>query len=85
MKITLSLDTKAVKRVRETAAECGTTVSGLVRDYLQELASEHAACGRNRRQGAALNRKILERSFRQLQFRVGKKTWEREDLYFKSR
>jgi Family of unknown function (DUF6364) len=76
MNITLSLDDKLVKNVRKIAIERDTTLTGLVRDYLRELASEHAASGRKRRE-----RETLERSFSQFQFRVGKKTWKREDLH----
>ena len=77
--ITLSLDDRLVKDVRKIAVERDTTLTGLVRDYLEGLASEHAASGRKRRE-----REALERSFRQFQFRVGKKTWKREDLYARS-
>ncbi len=76
MNITLSVDDDLVKEVRKIAVERDTTLTGLVRAYLQELASEHAKSGRKRRE-----REALERSFEQLQIRVGKKTWKREDLY----
>lgn len=79
MNITLSIDDKLVKDVRKIAIERDTTLTGLVRDYLQGLASEHAASGRKRRE-----RETLERSFNQFQFRVGKKTWKREDLHDRS-
>jgi hypothetical protein len=79
MNITLSLDDKLVKDVRKIAVERDTTLTGLVRLYLEELAAEHAASGRKRRE-----REALERSFRQFQFRVGKRTWKREDLYARS-
>jgi len=76
MNITLSLDEKLVKDVRKIAVERDTTLTGLVRSYLEELAREHASSGRKRREKEA-----LERSFTQFQFKVGKKTWRREDLY----
>jgi len=76
MNITLSVDDDLVKEVRKIAVERDTTLTGLVRAYLQELASEHPKSGRKRRE-----REALERSFEQLQIRVGKKTWKREDLY----
>ncbi len=79
MNITLSLDEKLVKDVRKIAVERDTTLTGLVRDYLQNLAREHATSGRKRRE-----REALERSFSQFQYRVGKKTWRREDLYVRS-
>lgn len=76
MNITLSLDDKLVRNVRKIAVERDTTLTGMVRAYLEEVAAEHATSGRNRRE-----REALERSFSQFQFRVGKRTWKREDLY----
>jgi hypothetical protein len=79
MNITLSLDDKLVKDVRKIAVERDTTLTGLVRDYLQDLAAGHAASGRKRRE-----RETLERSFGQFQLRIGKRTWKREDLHARS-
>jgi len=76
MNITLSLDDDLVKEVRKIAVERDTTLTGLVRSYLQELAAENAKSGRKRRELEA-----LEESFRQFSFRMGKRTWKREDLY----
>ena len=42
MNITLSLDDKLVKEVRKIAVEQDTTLAGLVRAYLEQLAQEHA-------------------------------------------
>ena len=80
MNITLTLDDRLVKEVRKIAVERDTTLTGLVRAHLEELASEHARSGRKRRDLEA-----LERSFERLEFRIGKKTWRREDLYERSR
>lgn len=79
MNVTLSLDDKLVKNVRKIAVERDTTLTGLVREYLESLAAEHAVSGRKRRE-----RETLERSFSQFQLRVGKRTWKREDLYARS-
>jgi hypothetical protein len=76
MNITLSLDDKLVKEVRKIAVERDTTLTGLVRAHLEELAAQQARSGRKRRK-----REALERSFSQFQFHVGKKTWRREDLH----
>ena len=76
MNITLSLDDDLVREVRKIAVERDTTLTGLVRAHLQELAAEHAKSGRKRRQLEA-----LEESFRTLQFNMGEKTWTREDLH----
>jgi hypothetical protein len=74
--ITLSLDEEVVKEVRRIAIERDTTLTGLVRSYLEELAAEHAKSGRKRRELEA-----LRESFKQFQFCLGKRTWKREDLY----
>lgn len=79
MNITLSLDDKLVKELRKLAVDRDTTLTGLVRDYLERLAAENAASGRKRRE-----REALERSFRQFHFKIGKRTWKREDLYERS-
>ena len=79
MNITLSLDDKLVKELRKLAIDRDTTLTGLVREYLKRLAAENATSGRKRREIEA-----LERSFKQFQFRVGKRTWKREDLYERS-
>lgn len=79
MNITLSLDEKLVKDLRKIAVDRDTTLTGLVRDYLEQLAAENAASGRKRRE-----REALERSFKQFQFKIGKRTWRREDLYARS-
>ncbi|MGA8541569.1 MAG: DUF6364 family protein [Terriglobales bacterium] len=74
--ITLSIDDDVVKEVRKIALDRDTTLTALVRTYLQELAAEHAKSGRKRRELEA-----LEESFKTLQFNMGEKTWTREDLY----
>lgn len=79
MNITLSLDEKLVKEVRKIAVERDTTLTGLVRAHLEQLASEHAKSGRKRRE-----REALERTFDRFQFHVGNKTWKREELYARS-
>ena len=76
MNITLSLDDKLVKDVRKIAVEKDTTLTGLVRDYLEKLALENAASGRKRRE-----RETLERSFAQVRIKLGKRNWKREDLH----
>jgi hypothetical protein len=75
MKVTLSLDGKLLEDAQRIAVERGTTLAELVRRYLEDLVSRHAAAERKRRDLEA-----LERSFSQFQFRVGKRAWRREDL-----
>jgi hypothetical protein len=79
MNITLSLDEKIVKEVRKIAVERDTTLTGLVREYLEKLAAEGATGGRRRRE-----REALERSFREIHLQMGKRTWKRADLYDRS-
>jgi hypothetical protein len=79
MNITLSLDDKLVREIRKIAVDRDTTLTGLVREYLQRLAAEEAKSGRKRRELEA-----LERSFREFQVNIGPRTWKREDLYERS-
>jgi len=79
MNITLSLDDNLVKEVRKIAIDRDTTLTGLVREYLEKLAAENAASGRKRREIEA-----LERSFKQFHRKLGERTWKREDLYVRS-
>ena len=77
--ITFSIDEDLVKEARKIAIERDTTLAGLIRNYLQNLAAEHAKSGRKRRELEA-----LKQSFKQFQFSLGTRTWKREDLYDRS-
>lgn len=79
MNLTLSIDEELIKKVRKIAVERDTTLTGMVRDYLEQLAADDAASGRRRRE-----REALERSFEGFRFKVGKRTWKRADLYARS-
>jgi hypothetical protein len=79
MNITLTLDDKLVKEVRKIAADRDTTLTGLVRAHLEQLAAENAKSGRKRRELEA-----LQRSFELVKVTMGKKNWRREDLYDRS-
>ncbi len=76
MNITLSLDDKLVKEVRKIAVEQDTTLTGLVREYLERLATESARSGRKQEELAA-----LRRTFEKYQFSIADRTWKRADLY----
>jgi len=76
MNITLSLDEKLVKELRKIAVDHDTTLTGMVRAYLEKLAAENSATGKKRRQ-----REALERTFERLQFNIGTRTWNRADLH----
>jgi hypothetical protein len=62
------------------AIDRDTTLTGLVREYLEKLAAENATSGRKRREIDALERS--SKFHRKLDF--GKRTWERGDLYVRS-
>ena len=79
MNVTLSLDDDLVKKIRKIAVERDTTLTGMIRDYLEKVAAEDAASGRKRRE-----REALERSFERYRFNVGKRTWKRADLYVRT-
>jgi len=79
MNITLSLDSELVRRLRKIAVERDTTLTGMVREYLENVAAEEGARGRQRRE-----RQRLERTFEEFQFKIGKRSWKRQDLYARS-
>jgi len=79
MNVTFSLDDELVKKVRKIAIDRDTTLTGMIREYLERIAAEDSTAGRKRRE-----REILEQSFKRFEFKVGKRTWKREDLYDRS-
>jgi hypothetical protein len=79
MNVTLSLEDKLVKKVRKIAVERDTTLTGMVRAYLKDVAAEDAAPGRKRRE-----REALDLTFQQVRLKVGMQTWTRADLHARS-
>ena len=79
MNITLTLDDKLVKEIRKVAVDRNTTLSALVREYLERLAAENAGSGRKR-----LELETLQRSFEKFHSKLGTRTWKREDLHVRS-
>jgi hypothetical protein len=75
MNVTLSLEEELVRKVRAIAVDRDTTIAGLIRDYLEQLAAGEARSDSKIRQ---LRR--LEESF-QVQVKVGTRTWTREALH----
>lgn len=71
--ITLSVDERALAAVRRYAAEHNSTVNGLVRDYLNNLAAHEDRASRAR----VRLRQLSEES----RGRLGRKTWSREELH----
>jgi len=79
MNVTLSIDDELVKKVRKIAVDRDTTLTAMVRDYLLTVANEETAFGRKQ-----LERKALEKTFREIEFRIGDRSWTRQDLYERS-
>lgn len=71
--ITLSVDEAVLAAVRRHAAERDSTVNGLVREYLTNLAAHEDRASRARTR--------LRQLSAQSRGRLGKKTWSREDLH----
>jgi hypothetical protein len=78
MDVTLSLDEKLVKKVRKIAVERDTTLTALVRSYLETLAAGESSDRKQR------DLEALRRSFEQFQFDGGERTWTRADLHERS-
>jgi predicted transcriptional regulator len=79
MNVTLTLDDDLIKKVRRIALERDTTLAGMVRDYLQQVAAEDTTFGRRRREQEA-----LDRTFKRIRLSIGTRTWKRADLYARS-
>jgi hypothetical protein len=71
--ITLSVQHSILKAVRRIAAERDTTVNGLVRKYLEELAGE--------KQKRARARRNLLKILPSMKGKVGRIRWTREELH----
>lgn len=71
--ITLSIPEETLNEVRRIAAQRGTTVNALVRQYLDQLALNHDRA----KQAMKELREMSEKSSAEL----GKITWTRDDLY----
>lgn len=72
--ITLSIDEEVVKKVRRIALEKDTTLTAMVRDYLNHMAESVDA---HQLQDA----RALRKTFSQLSRPMGKRDWIRDDLY----
>jgi predicted transcriptional regulator len=79
VKVTLWLDDDLARKVRKIAVERKTTLTAMVRRYLEKVAAEDSSLGRKRRE-----REALEHSFQKFQFKIGKRNWTREDLHARS-
>jgi hypothetical protein len=74
MNLTMTIDAKILKQARRAAMERHVSLTSLVRDYLQQLASKET--DQSRRTALA-----LKSSFARNRRKIGKVTWSREDLH----
>ena len=72
--ITLKVDDEIIKKVRKVAIDENSTMTAMIRSYLQSVADREAP---ERERKIAL----LEKSFHRLERNMGKRTWSRDDLY----
>ena len=71
--ITLSVDEGVIRTVRLYAAERGSTVNALVREFLTELANREDRVRKARERIAELSERSTAR--------IGSRTWTREELH----
>ena len=72
--ITLSVDEEVIKKVRKIAVDKNTTLTAMVREFLQSVADSDAA---EKKQAI----KKLQQSFQGLSREMGTRPWTRDDLY----
>ena len=72
--ITLSLDETTLKKARRIALERDTSLTGMIREYLERLAQSEDAQSGQRAQD-------LRASFANLSRPMGERDWKRDDLY----
>ena len=72
--ITLKVDDDVIRKVRKIAVDRNTTLTAIVREYLDNLAERDT----NARERTAVK---LETSFVKVERDMGKRTWTRDTLY----
>jgi hypothetical protein len=72
--ITMNVDENVIKKVRKLAIDRNTTMTALIRDYLENLAEQEAMERR-------LSLDELEAGFSRYSRAHGSKTWTRQDLH----
>ena len=72
--LTMTIDEKVLKKARKIAVERDTTVTALVRGYLEQLAVK---------EDLAVEAVVdeLKRCFDRTNLEIGKRTWTREQLH----
>ena len=76
MNVPLTLEDEIVRKVRRLAAERDTTLTGLVRDYLTQLAQNDETSDRDAR-----NLANLERAFESFTVNASPRKWKRSELH----
>ena len=74
MNITLSVSNEVVRQVRKIAVDRNTTLTAIVREYLESVAARDAAA----REQAA---RALDDSFARLSRPMGSHRWTRQELH----
>ena len=74
--VTLTLEDEIVRKIRRLAAERDTTLTGLVRDYLTQLAQADETADRDAR-----NLANLERAFQSFSVNAWPRVWSRSELH----
>jgi hypothetical protein len=74
--VTLTLEDEIVRKIRRLAAERDTTLTGLVRDYLTQLAQADETADRDAR-----NLANLERAFQSFSLSASPRAWSRSELH----
>ena len=72
--VTMSIDRDLLKKARKIALEKETSLTGLIREYLQDLVKKEDVL----KEAAAAELELL---FKESGAVVGKKTWSRDDLH----
>ena len=72
--ITLSVEEGIIKKVRKIALEKNTTLTAMVREYLEQVAKRDEVEKKK-------TLTALRQSFDRLSRDMGERSWKREDLY----
>lgn len=72
--ITLNVDDEVIKKVRKIAIDKNTTLTAMVREYLNSVAARD-----DQKKQESVKR--LRQSFHSLSRDMGKRKWSREDLH----
>jgi ABC-type metal ion transport system substrate-binding protein len=72
--ITLNVDDEVIKKVRKIAIDKNTTLTAMVREYLNSVAARD-----DQRKQESVQK--LQKSFQTMSRDMGKRNWSREDLH----